>query len=107
MTLPSLRLQVSSESLALIFIASLDLVSSLFWLSHRMMTEGNPIMAWAWGQGICMFVSVKFLSMALPLTFVERVARPHSPDFSRKALRVGAGLYFTALTLGMLAYFLV
>jgi hypothetical protein len=55
----------------LLAVATLDMISSYWWLHTGQMTESNPFMAWCVAQGLLIFLVVKSLTF-LPALLILR-----------------------------------
>ena len=84
---------VLPETVLLMVIGCLDLLSTVYFIATKQAVEANPIfgvllhVTGPWG-----FVLFKALFLAIPLTVAE-LARRHNEPFVRSALRMGIILY--------------
>ena len=95
------RLRLAPESVVLAVICLLDLCSTIFWVSYRHATEGNPVMAYYLTHwGIAGFAAAKMVLLAMPLLIAE-YARRTNPRFVHNALRFGIIGYISLYSLGV------
>jgi hypothetical protein len=85
----------SVESLVLCVICLADLGSTVFLVSYRDFSEGNPLMSFYLEHGIAAFVLAKVTLFIFPL-FILEWARRHRPLFAKMATRACIGLYIFA-----------
>ena len=89
------------ESFVIAALCLLDLSSTLWWVSYREATEGNPIMAYYLTHGGTIgFALAKMVLLIMPLIIAEW-ARQTKPRFVRAALRVGIAGYIGAYAIGV------
>lgn len=86
---------LTKESLILIGICIVDLVSTLFLLNTRAALEGNPLMAFYLSYGIGAFIMAKLTLVVLPVFIVEW-SRQFRPKFVRSMLRAAIVAYLAA-----------
>lgn len=93
--------KIALETYALAAICLLDLVTTLFWVSYRNASEGNPLMAfYLRNGGTAGFILAKIVLCAMPL-FVVEWARRARPRFVQWGLRFGIAAYLTLYGLGV------
>ncbi len=98
-----MKAKVSWESLVLVFICLLDMLSTLYFVSAGRATEQNPLMAACINHGPALFVLVKMLSF-VPFVIAIELYRRKNPSFARSVSRYAIAAYvvtFTVLTLGV------
>ena len=86
---------ITRESLILISICILDLVSTLFLLNTRGVFEGNPLMSFYLNYGIGAFILAKLTLVVLPL-FVAEWSRQFKPKFVQVMLRATIVAYLAS-----------
>jgi len=87
--------KLSIESMVLIAICLADLGSTIFLVSYRNFSEGNPLMSYYLDHGIAVFVLAKITLFVCPL-FILEWARRRRPAFATMASRACIGLYVIA-----------
>ena len=97
---------LTKESLFLIAICTIDLVSTLLLLNTETASEGNPLMAFYLNYGVGTFVLVKVSLIFLPI-FIAEWSKQYRPRFVRFMLRATIATYlgvylvlFLAINLG-------
>ena len=96
------RAKIAPESYLLAAICLLDLATTVFWVSYRDASEGNPVMAFYLEQGgTPVFIAAKLMLLIPPL-FIAEWARRTRPRFVHAALRFGIFAYFTLYGLGVM-----
>jgi hypothetical protein len=94
--------RIAFESYILAAICLLDLATTVFWVSYRNASEGNPLMDWYLRSGgTPAFIAVKVVLCALPL-FIAEWARRTSPKFVHSMLRLGIVAYIGLYGLGVI-----
>jgi hypothetical protein len=83
---------LTRESLILMVICAVDLVSTVLMLNTRAAFEGNPIMSYYLRYGIGTFILMKLTLVLLPLFIVEWY-RQFRPQFVRLMLRTAIATY--------------
>ncbi len=83
---------LTKESMVLIVICAVDLVSTLLMLNTSSAFEGNPIMSYYLRYGVGTFVLMKLTLVLLPL-FVVEWYRQYRPRFVRLMLRTAIFTY--------------
>lgn len=96
-----LRPLILPETIILISICMIDMIQTLIVVGAGKAIEANPVLASAMAYSPWAFIFLKTLSFAAPLTAVE-LLRPLSPEFVRRALRIGACGYLLVYLLGSL-----
>lgn len=92
---------IAPESWAMAAICLLDLATTLFWVSYRDASEGNPLMAFYLEHGgTPAFIAAKIVLCALPLLVAEW-ARRSRPQFVHGALRCGIVAYMALYAVGV------
>ena len=97
-----MKFRVSIESLILVVVCMMDMLSTLFFVMRGCAVEQNPLMAACLRHSPMTFVVVKLLSF-IPFVIAIELYRKKDPAFSRIVCRSAIVLYvvtFTALTLG-------
>jgi hypothetical protein len=92
---------VLPETIVLVSICFIDMIQTLIVVGAGKAVEANPVLASAMAYSPWAFVLLKTVSFAAPLTAVE-LLRPLSPNFVRRALRIGAVGYLLVYLLGSL-----
>jgi len=98
-----MKFRVSMESLILVAICLIDMLSTLFFVMRGCAVEQNPLMAMCLRHSPAMFVLVKIASF-IPFVIAIELYRKKDPAFARIVCRSAIVLYvvtFTALTLGI------
>lgn len=89
------------ETFVLAALCLLDLSSTIWWVSYRNASEGNPLMAYyLLHGGTVAFALAKLVLMVMPL-FIAEWARRLRPRFVHAALRVGIAGYLGLYALGV------
>lgn len=78
--------RVSAETLWITLICLLDLVTTLYWVTHGMAQEGNPVLAYFLDMGIAPFILAKVVTF-VPAIVVAEWYRPHNPALITRAMR--------------------
>jgi hypothetical protein len=81
-----LRRTVSPETVWITTVCLLDLASTLYWVSHGMAHEANPLLARFLEQGSAPFIAAKTASFLPALMFAEWYL-PRNPPLVRSSLR--------------------
>lgn len=89
------------ETMILVSICVIDMIQTLIVVGSGKAIEANPVLASAMQYSPWAFVLLKTLSFAAPLTAIE-LLRPLSPEFVRRALRIGAFGYIVIYLFGSL-----
>ncbi|MCX8052352.1 MAG: DUF5658 family protein [Armatimonadetes bacterium] len=100
-------MKLTRESMVLIALCGVDLVSTLLLLRTNTAREGNPIMAFYLRHGIGTFVLAKLTLIFLPV-FIAEWSKQYRPKFVRLMLRAAiltyAGMYLVLfLTINVVA----
>ncbi len=94
--------KIAPESYLLAALCLLDLATTVFWISYRDASEGNPLMSFYLQHGgTSVFIAAKLVLCILPL-FIAEWARRTRPRFVQAALRFGIAAYFTLYGLGVM-----
>lgn len=92
------------ETVCLVAIGCLDLMTTAYWIGSGYAYEGNPLMAGVFHTfGPKGLVAAKAALLALPLTVAELARRRNEP-FVRSALRACIALYVTIYVLMFARY---
>ena len=92
---------IAVESYVMASICLADLATTLFWVSYRNASEGNPLMAFfLHAGGTPAFIAAKLVLFLAPL-FIAEWARRRSPRFVRGALRLTILAYLTLYVFGV------
>jgi hypothetical protein len=83
---------VLPETILLMVIGSIDLLSTIYLVATGQAREANPLFAQLLHMGPWAFVAFKAVFLAGPLAIAES-ARNHNEPFVRSALRMGIILY--------------
>ena len=97
-----MRIRVSAESLVLVAICMMDMLSTLYFVLKGVATEQNPLMAACFTHSPGMFVMVKMISF-VPFIVAIEMYRRKNPGFALKACRCAIALYlvtYVTMTLG-------
>lgn len=97
-----MRIRVSAESLILVAICMVDMLSTLYFVLRGVATEQNPLMAACFGHSPGMFVMVKMLSF-VPFIVAIELYRRKNQEFALRACRCAIVLYlatYVTMTLG-------
>ncbi len=86
------KIYLSRETLVLLSICSLDMLSSAYLFHHGMATEANPVLRASAEAGLFPFISAKTLSF-VPALAVAEWYRHQNPRFIRNLLRTACALY--------------
>lgn len=98
-----MKLRVSTESLILIVICTLDMLSTLFFVNRGSAMEQNPLMAACLRHSVMTFVLVKIASF-VPFVIAIELYRKKDAAFAQIVCRCAIVLYvvtFVVLTLGI------
>ena len=95
-------MKIAPESYLLAAICLLDLATTIFWVSYRNASEGNPVMAFYLEHGGTPFFIIAKLTLCVPPLFIAEWARRTRPRFVHAALRFGIFAYFTLYGLGVM-----
>lgn len=93
-------MNIARESYALVLVCLADLVSTIFFVSYRSATEGNPLMAYYLSHSLGAFVGIKLVLCLMPL-FLMEYARQHRPQSARLGLRVALAGYLFSYVAGV------
>lgn len=93
-------MNIARESYALVLICLADLVSTIFFVSYRSATEGNPLMAYYLSHSLGAFVGIKLVLCLMPL-FLMEYARQRRPRSARLGLRVALAGYLLSYAAGV------
>jgi hypothetical protein len=100
---------LTRESVILITICALDLLTTLFLIGTNVALEGNPIMGFYLNYGIGAFVAIKLALIVLPI-FIAEWSKQYRPQFVRLMLRATIAAYvgvylglFLAINVGAMA----
>ena len=92
---------IAVESYVMASICLADLATTLFWISYRNASEGNPLMAFfLHAGGTPAFIAAKLVLFLAPL-FIAEWARRSRPRFVHAALRVGIIAYVALYSFGV------
>src|SRR5262249_19044075 len=94
------RMRLSKESLLLICIGVLDLISTLVWVNIHGAQEANPIFRHYLELGPIWFALMKMVMLAAPIFLLEW-ARRRRPVFTRYASRFAVGAYLLMYVVGV------
>jgi len=94
------RMKLSKESVLLICIGVLDLVSTLIWVNHHGAQEANPIFRTYLELGPMWFALMKIVMLAAPIYLLEWAGR-RRPEFTRFASRFAVGAYLLMYVVGV------
>jgi len=97
-----MKSRVSTESLVLVAICLVDMLSTLFFVLRGYAVEQNPLMAACLRHGPTTFVLVKLVSF-VPFIIAVEFYRRQNASFARIACRSAIALYlvtFVMLTFG-------
>lgn len=96
-----LKGKIAFESFVLAAICLLDLLTTIFWVSYRNASEGNPLMNfYLQNGGTPAFIAAKIVLCAMPLFIAEWARRTH-PRFTHSMLRLGIVAYIGLYGLGV------
>src|SRR5258708_25191072 len=96
----SQRMKLSKESILLISIGALDLISTLIWVGEHGAQEANPIFQHYLEMGPVWFAVMKIVMLAAPIYLLEW-ARRRRPVFTRLASRFAVCAYLTMYVVGV------
>jgi len=85
-------LALTRESMVLIFLCMVDLVSTLFLLRAHGALEGNPLMSYYLRYGVGTFVLMKLTLVFLPV-FIAEWSKQYRPRFVKFMLRAAILTY--------------
>ena len=88
--------KVSTESLILVAICLVDMLSTLFFVLRGYAVEQNPLMAGCLRHSVTAFVLVKLVSF-VPFIVAVELYRRRNASFARLACRSAIALYLVAL----------
>lgn len=92
---------IALESFVLGAICLLDLATTVFWVSYRNASEGNPLMAFYLHRGGTLgFIAAKLVLCVMPL-FIAEWARRTNPRFVHSTLRFGIVAYIALYGIGV------
>ncbi len=80
------RRTVTRETIIVTSICMLDLLTTLYWVSHGQAREGNPVLAFFLDQGVVPFIGVKLLGF-VPSLIAAEWYYPRNPRLITRALR--------------------
>lgn len=80
------------EALFLALICAVDMYTTLWWVTHGIALEANPLLAWTFLKHPVLFVVVKSFSCLPPLLFLTAMAQKR-PAFTVLMLRVAIVAY--------------
>lgn len=95
------RLQPAKESYILLAICLIDLMLTIWLVSTRRATEGNPLMAFYLKKGWDSLIIAKTLLVVLPL-FIAEWGRIHRPIFVKHVLRFAIIAYLVTLSIAFI-----
>lgn len=96
----TLRMRLSKESVLLICIGVLDLISTLVWVHVHGAQEANPIFRHYLELGPIWFALMKIIMLAAPIYLLEWALR-RKPVFTRYASRFAVGAYLLMYVVGV------
>lgn len=88
---------VSSETITLVCICILDLITTLYFMSCGIAYEANPMMAGVLSYGVSAFVGVKLLSV-LPFVVLIEIYRLSEPQKAKNITRGVCVVYLLLYT---------
>ena len=96
----TLRRAAERETLLLLIISYIDMMTTLYWVSTGRATEANPFLQWTFSHHPVAFVIVKMLATLPAIYFAPKLAQKH-PVFTtwllRSVIAVYLLVYFTNL----------
>jgi hypothetical protein len=92
-------MKLSKESIVLMCVGILDLVSTLIWVNTHGAEEANPLFRHYLQLGPAWFAMMKLVMLAAPIFLLEW-ARIRRPVFTRHASRFAAGAYLVMYVVG-------
>lgn len=88
------------EAMILALVCAIDMLTTLWWVTHGIASEANPILAWTLQHHPLLFVLFKCATFLVPLFLVTRLGRER-PEFTRCALSIACIAYITIYTLAV------
>src|SRR5438552_9082356 len=92
-------MKLSRESLILLIVGLVDLLTTLVWVSHHGAQEGNPIFSYYLTMGPLWFIAMKMVCLLCPILIFEW-ARNHRPRVARVGARIAIAGYLLFYVVG-------
>ena len=93
-------MKLSRESLILLIVGLVDLLTTLVWVSHHGAQEGNPIFSYYLTMGPLWFIAMKMVCLLCPILIFEW-ARNHRPRVARVGARIAIAGYLLFYVVGV------
>ena len=96
----SINMKLHKESIAILCIGLLDLISTLVWVDTHGAQEANPLFQYYLALGPVYFIFMKFIMLMAPIFLLEWAARKR-PNFTRSASRFAVCAYLAMYVVGV------